>query len=204
MNTVLIADDHKIMRQGLHELLSEIPGISVIGTATDGAETLSKLNTLSPDLLILDISMPVMDGFEVLKNIRRKGFSVKVVVLSMHKDARTIKRALEEGVDGFVLKDEAFDTLATCIISVLKGGNYLSPGSRNSLATLKGSTSTQLTAREREIVELIAEGKASKEIAAELGITLKTVENHRQNIMGKLQLHKATEIVRYAMKEGIL
>lgn len=204
MKTVLIADDHKIMRQGLHELLSEIPGISVVGTAADGAETLSKLNSLNPDLLILDISMPVMDGFEVLKNIRRKGFSVKIVVLSMHKDARTIKRALEEGVDGFVLKDEAFDTLATCIDLVLKGGNYLSPGSRSSLASLRSTASTQLTTREREIVELIAEGKASKEIAADLGITLKTVENHRQNIMGKLQLHKATEIVRYAMKEGIL
>lgn len=205
MIRVLIADDHAIFRQGLSELLSGKAGISVAGTARDGSEALSLASSLRPDVMILDISMPVMDGYEVTKRIRELNLDVKVLVLSMHKDSGSIRRALDLGVDGYILKEEAFDDLAKAIEVVLAGGRFLSPPVRSIANRLVDDPEKEpLTARERQVVSLIAVGKSTREIAEELGIGVKTVETHRQHVMEKLGFRKTAQIAVYAMKEGLV
>ncbi|HEY5995570.1 MAG TPA: response regulator transcription factor [Candidatus Deferrimicrobiaceae bacterium] len=205
MTRVLIADDHAMFRQGLSELLGAKEGIVVAGTAKDGAEALSLASSLRPDVLILDLSMPDIDGFEVARRIRELGLGVKVLVLSMHKDSGSIRRALDLGVDGYILKEEAFDDLARAIEVVRAGGRFLSPPVRSAANRIVGETGPEmLTARERQVVSLIAAGKSTREIAEELGIGVKTVETHRGHIMEKLGFRKTAQIAVYAMKEGLI
>lgn len=205
MIRVLIADDHEIFRQGLSELLRRKQGIDVAGTAGDGAEALSMLPSIRPDVLILDLTMPVMDGFEVARQVREQRLNVKILVLSMHKDPGSVRRALALGVDGFILKDEAFNDLARAIEVVMDGGRFLSPPVRSAANRLLADTSPEvLTPRERQVVSLIAVGKSTREIANELGIGVKTVETHRQHIMDKLGFRKTAQIAVYAMKEGLI
>lgn len=205
MTRVLIADDHKIFRQGLSELLSGQRLAQVVGMAADGAEALSKVNALTPDLLILDISMPVMDGFDVLAHLKRQHSGVKVLMLSMHNDALSIDRALKLGADGYVLKEEAYDELTQAISEVAAGRRYLSPLAARSLTAFSRRGDLKaLSPREREIVTLIAAGKTTRDISEELNISVKTVETHRTRIMEKLNCHKAAELVAIAMKEGLL
>lgn len=205
MIRVLIADDHEIFRQGLAELLRRKEGIEVAGTAGDGAEAMSLLPSIRPDVLILDLTMPVMDGFEVTRQVREQRLNVKILVLSMHKDPGSVRRALSLGVDGFILKDEAFNDLARAIEAVMAGGRFLSPPVRSLANRVAGEPGPEtLTARERQVVALIAVGKSTREIAKELGIGVKTVETHRQHIMEKLGFRKTAQIAVYAMKEGLI
>jgi DNA-binding NarL/FixJ family response regulator len=204
MIKVLIADDHKMVREGLAELLAGERSVTVVGTASDGAEALSKVNALKPDLLILDISMQILDGFEVLRHLRQQGLHVKILMLSMHKDSTSIRKALDLGADGYVLKEEAFDTLTTAIAEVMRGNRYFSTPTAIALGSLERETVDVLTPREREIVGLIAAGQTTKEVAAILGISAKTVETHRHRVMEKLGCHKVTDLVRYALKRGLV
>ncbi|HEY3491077.1 MAG TPA: response regulator transcription factor [Candidatus Deferrimicrobiaceae bacterium] len=204
MIRVLIADDHAIFRQGLSELLSGREQVLLAGSARDGSEALSMTRELRPDVLILDISMPVMDGFEVTRRIRAEGLPVKVLILSMHKEASSVRRALESGADGYMLKEEAFDDLEQAIASIVGGSRFLSAPVRAALSgSGNGEMQETLTPREREVVSLIAAGKTTREIAVQLGIGVKTVETHRQHVMDKLGFHKTAQIAIYAIKEGL-
>ncbi|HEY5995417.1 MAG TPA: response regulator transcription factor [Candidatus Deferrimicrobiaceae bacterium] len=205
MIRVLIADDHEIFRQGLAELLRRKQGIDVAGTAGDGEEALSLLPSIRPDVLILDLSMPVKDGFEVTRRVRELHLDVKILVLSMHKDPGSVRRALALGVDGFILKDEAFNDLERAIEVVMAGGRFLSPPVRSIANRHAGTLEHEpLTSRERQVVGLIAVGKSTREIARELGIGIKTVETHRQHIMDKLGFRKTAQIAVYAIREGLV
>jgi DNA-binding NarL/FixJ family response regulator len=198
---IVIADDHTIFRQGLAELFAEDPAVSVVGTAADGLEVLELARRLRPDVIVLDLAMPGLNGLQVARAIRDEQLPVRVVILTMHKDAVNVRLALEAGVDGYVLKDEAFDHLAETVRSVLRGKRAISPATIDVLS--KGGEEGPLTPRESEVVALIAAGASTREIAEGLGVSVKTVETHRQHIMQKLGFHKVTEIVHYAVRKGL-
>lgn len=203
MTRVVIADDHRIFREGLAELLSGTPGIAVAGTAGDGEEALAVTRATRPDVLILDVTMPRLDGFEVLARLRGEGFPLRVLMLSMHKDAVHLRRALDLGVAGYVLKDDAFEQLAAAVAQVAAGGRYVSEAACASLAAAAAGGEEPLTRREREVVTHIASGRSSREIADSLGISVKTVETHRKHIMEKTGCRKVTDIVLYAVRAGL-
>ena len=205
MIRVLIADDHSIFRQGLSELLAGAPGIEVAGSARDGAEALDKARRIQPDVLVLDLSMPVLDGFEVIRRVVGEKLPVRLIVLSMHKDPSAIRRALSSGADGYILKEDAFDELERGIRAVASGLRFLSPPVRTAWNGPEGvGTREELTPREREVVALIAEGRSTREIAVALGIGVKTVETHRQHVMEKLGFRKSAQIAVFAAKEGLI
>lgn len=202
MTRIVIADDHKVFRQGLAELFSENPSVSVVGMAGDGHEALALARDLRPDVLVLDISMPGLDGLQVAGAIRRAGLPVRIVLLTMHKDAVNVRLALESKVEGYVLKDDAFEQLAAAVAAVARGERFYSPVALVGLAPEEAEG--VLTPREREVVALVAVGRTTRQIAAALGISTKTVETHRQRVMQKLGFHKAAEIVQYAIKMGFV
>lgn len=202
MTRVVIADDHRIFREGLAELLSGTPGIAVVGTAGDGEEALAVTRAARPDVLILDLTMPRLDGYAVAARLREEGLPVRVLMLSMHKDAGHVRRALDLGVAGYVLKDDAFEQLAEAVGRIAAGGRYVSEVANAALAAAEPS-GEPLTPREREVVTQIASGRTTREIADALGISVKTVETHRQHIMGKLGCRKVTDIVLYAVRAGL-
>lgn len=202
MTRIVIADDHKVFRQGLSELFADDPAVSVVATAADGNEALAAARRLRPDVLVLDISMPGLNGLQVAAAIRAERLPVKVVLLTMHKDAVNVRLALEADVDGYVLKDDAFEQLSAALAAAVRGERFISP---TALAGL-GSTAAEgpLTPREQEVVVLVAAGRSTREIGEALGISQKTVETHRQHIMRKLGFHKAAEIVQYALRAGLV
>jgi len=204
---VVIADDHIIFRQGLFNLLSSADDISVVGQAGRGPETLDLIIKEQPDIAILDISMPDLDGFEILQRIKDSGISTKVIFLTMHRDALIARRAMRLNASGYVLKDNAFEDLLYAIRSVYSGGTFISP-TVSEMVFKKTSDEDRepriLTIREREILKLIASGLTNRQIADQLFISIKTVETHRTNIMQKLDVHTTADIVRYAIKEGLL
>jgi DNA-binding NarL/FixJ family response regulator len=204
MIKVGIADDHAIFRQGLSELLSGDGRVRLAGTASDGREALELARSLGDGVLILDISMPVMDGLEVARKVRDEGLPVRLVLLSMHNDPVVVRKAYELGVEGFVLKEEAFGDLLSAVETAWRGSRFFSP---KALALLAGGDiegpRDPLSPREREVAARIAKGLTTKEIAEALSISPKTVETHRQRIMEKLGFHKAAEIAAYAVKTGI-
>ena len=202
MTRIVIADDHKLFRQGLAELFAEEPTLTIVATAADGREALELARRLRPDVIVLDISMPGLDGLQVARAIREEQLPVRVVVLTMHKDAVNVRLALEAGVDGYVLKDDAFEQLAATIATVARGGRVISPAALDGLSAI--GDEGPLTPRENEVVALIAAGKSTREIANTLEISVKTVETHRQHIMQKLGFHKAAEIVHYAVRMGLV
>lgn len=202
MTRIVIADDHKVFRQGLAELFSEDPSVSVVGMAGDGHEALALARSLRPDVLVLDISMPGLDGLQVAGAIRRENLPVRIVLLTMHKDAVNVRLALEARVEGYVLKDDAFEKLAAAVAAVARGERFYSQVALAGLAP--EDAEGVLTPREREVVALVAAGRTTREIAAALGISAKTVETHRQRVMQKLGFHKAAEIVQYAVKMGLV
>lgn len=201
MTRVVIADDHRIFREGLAELLARTPGVAVAGTAGDGEEALAVTRDARPDVLILDVTMPLLDGYAVASRLREEALPVRVLMLSMHKDAAHVRRALELGVAGYVLKDDAFEELADAVARVAAGERYVSTAARAALDAAAGGG--PLTRREREVVTLIAAGRTTREIADALGISVKTVETHRQRVMEKLDCHKVTDIVLFAVRAGL-
>jgi DNA-binding NarL/FixJ family response regulator len=207
MTRVIIADDHVIFRQGLLNLLKSAPDLSVIGEAGGGTETLDLILREKPDIAILDISMPGLDGFEILQKIQSMEIATKVIFLTMHNETLTARRALQLKASGYVLKDNAFEDLLYAVKAVSAGGTFISPSVSERL--MKSSSEEEkeahiLTIREREVLKLIASGLTNKQIAVQLFISVKTVETHRTNIMQKLDVHTTADLVRYAIKTGIL
>ncbi len=206
---VCIADDHQIMREGLRSLLESKLGIEVLAEAADGQSAVRVATELRPDVMIMDVAMPLLNGIEATRRIRKEAAGVKVLALSMHSDRRFVTRILRAGASGYLLKDCAFDELALALDTVSAGLIYLSPGVTGqvvedyvSLAKERTNPSG-LTTRERQVLQPLAEGKTTKEIARLLRISVKTIETHRKQIMDKLDLHSVAELTKYAIREGL-
>ncbi len=208
---ILLADDHKIVRDGLQSLITKQPGMEVVGEAENGRMTVQLARELRPDVIIMDISMPDLNGIEAARQILAETPDVKIIALSMHSDRRFVTGILGAGASGYLLKDCAFQELAEAIRTVVADRYYLSPGITgvvvkdyvSQVRTTDALSSDVLTAREREVLQLIAEGKSTKEIASELHVSVKTVETHRQNTMQKLNIHNVAGLTRYAIREGL-
>jgi two-component system response regulator NreC len=210
---VLLADDHGIVRRGLRSLLESQSGLDVIGEAADGLEALRMCTESMPDILILDVAMPKMNGIEVAARVQKQERPPAVIVLSMHADESYIIRALAAGARGYLLKDATDEDLLPAIRSVASGKPYFSPAVSavlmedyvRQLQTRGLSDSYHLlTVREKEVLQLLAEGRSNKEVAVLLDLGVSTVETHRANLMQKLNLHNTAEIVLYAVRKGII
>lgn len=209
--TVVLADDHPIVRQGLRHLLENDPEFHVVGEAGDGIETIRLTEALKPDVLVVDMMMPGLNGLEVLRQLKRISPLTHAIVLSMQSVNAYVVEALNLGADGYVLKDTGPSELINAIHAVTQGSRYISEKLLERLETngrnvedAPMDTYQTLTAREREILQLTVEGKSSTEIGEKLVISPRTVEVHRSKLMKKLALHNQTELIRYAIKRGIL
>jgi DNA-binding NarL/FixJ family response regulator len=209
----LLADDHGIVRRGLKSLLESQPGLEVVGEAADGLEALRLCGELSPDLLIIDISMPLMNGIEVASRAQKLEPAPAVIILSMHADESYIMRALGAGARGYLVKDATDEDLLPAVRAVAAGKPFFSPTVaavlmedyvRQLRARGLSDSYELLTDREREVLQLLAEGRSNKEVASLLDVGLSTVETHRANLMQKLNLHNTAEIVLYAVRKGII
>lgn len=209
---VLLADDHKIVRDGLRTLIEKQKDMEVIGEAENGRNTVKLAQKLLPDVVIMDITMPDLNGIDATRRILTESPGVKVIALSMHSDRRFVSGMLEAGASGYLLKDCAFEELAGAIRSVTSNHTYLSPRVadivvKNYVNKAYGGgipSLPALTNREREMLQLLAEGKTTKQIASHLHISVKTVETHRRNIMFKLDIHSTAELIKYAIREGLI
>lgn len=211
---VIIAEDHTILREGLRALLSAEPDFEVVGEAEDGQEAIRMVEKLSPNLILMDLSMPRMNGLDAIREIKKKSDGTKILVLTVHKTDEYILATLQAGADGYILKDSTHAELGMAIRTVLGGKFYLSPGISEKiiegyLAGNKPSKSSTtpweaLTARERGILKLIAEGYKNKDIAEYLCISVKTVEKHRANLMQKLDLHSVSALTALAIEKGLV
>jgi DNA-binding NarL/FixJ family response regulator len=213
MRTIKIAlvDDHKIVRQGMRALLEAHPGFEVIGEACDGEQALKLLESLSPDIVFMDVMMPNLNGIEVAKAIRQRGIKTKVIFLSMHANSTYAVRALQSGALAYVLKDSDFDEILQAIQNVMEGRRYLSAAIADEVfETLlnvnpdKNDSLEVLSTREREILQLIAEGNTNIVIAQKLTLSVRTVESHRAHIMTKMRFGSQADLVRYAIQQGII
>jgi DNA-binding NarL/FixJ family response regulator len=210
---IVIAEDHTILREGLKALLITNPDIEIAGEAGDGREAIHLVEKLTPDLVMMDLSMPRMDGMEAIREIKRRWPKTKVLTLTVHKTEEYILTTLKAGADGYLLKDADYQEMMTAVRSVLSGKRYLSPGISESVIEgyLEGKQTIKLqgawdnlTTREREVLKLIAEGYRNKEIATLLVISPKTVEKHRANLMVKLNFHNVSELTAYAIEKGLV
>ena len=210
---IVIAEDQKILREGLKSLLSSSDDFEVVGEAEDGLNAVRCVEKFSPELLLLDLSMPKMSGISAIKEIKSQFTETKILVLTVHESEEYILEVFKSGADGYCLKDASHSELLMAIKSVLSGKRYISPGISGKVLegylddreTLKSSSSwDSLTQREREILKLVGEGYKNKEIADYLCISAKTVEKHRSNIMEKLALHTASALTAYAIKKGLV
>ena len=211
MISVLVADDHSVVREGIRHLIEGESDISLCGEAEDGHEVLEQVERHHPDIVILDISMPRLSGLETLERVRSKHPEVKTILLSVHADPPMIQNAVSLGVDGYLLKNARSSEILSAIRAVTRGGSYFSPPvAREIVAQIRKPRDpteqpfSLLSGREREVLHLIAEGLSAKEIAVRLGISTKTVEAHRTSLMRKLEVRKATELVRYAVRHGLI
>lgn len=201
---VLIADDHRIVGEGLRSLLAD--DFDLVGIAEDGRDLIAKAKTLSPDIVIADISMPNLGGIEALEHLKRDNPAIKVVFLTMHQDPAYARRAIAVGGDGFVVKHSAAAELVMALRAALKGETFISPSVTSLLLReRKGDIQSEpvITARQREILNLVAHGRSAKEIAAELKISPRTVEFHKYQIMQNYDLHSTAELIHFAIKQGI-
>ncbi len=206
---VLLADDHNLVRAGVRRILETQPGFEVVGEVADGEAALAVLAKTPVDVLVLDLSMPGMDGFELLRRAREVAPGTKRLVLSMHENAEYVARAVREGADGYLLKDSAVQELVSAIEAVQAGRAFHSPGVQRSLSELVrsgggASPLDELTAREREVLRCIAEGLSTRDIAARFDISARTVETHRANLMRKLAVRSVAQLVRLAIREGLV
>lgn len=208
---VLIADDHQLFRDGLRSLLQRSAGFTVVGEAGDGLEALRLCNELRPDIVLLDISMPGLNGVEATRRIAAEVPHTRVLILSMHADRRFVAETLRAGASGYLLKDSAFPEVVRAIQSAMEGHVFLSPAITDVVAQdfavrvppPQNSAFQLLSPREREVLQLLAEGLATKEIADRLSVSAKTVETHRRQLMEKLGLHSVAELTKYAVREGL-
>lgn len=209
---ILICDDHKIFREGLRALLEKQPGVKVVGGARDGIEAVKLTRELSPDIVIMDISMPGLNGIEAARKLAKVKKSARVIALSMHNDRKYVTEIIKAGARAYLLKDSAFEELMDAIKAVSCGRFFLSAGITSIVLDdyIKGpsrdprSVFTLLSAREREVLQLLAEGLRTKEISHKLSLSVKTVETHRKKIMEKLGISSIAGLTRYAVKEGLI
>ena len=218
---VLLADDHRIVREGLRSLLEAQDDIEVVAEAADGRQALEMAAEHEPDIVVMDVAMPQLNGIEATRRLVSDQPETKVVALSMHSDRRYVSEALKAGASGYLLKDGAFDELVSAIRAVVANKVYLSPRVAGVVVDAyvrrlpgedagnahperrDGNAFHKLTVREREVLQLMAEGFATKEIAARLHVSVKTVETHRRQLMDKLQLYSVAEVTKYAIREGL-
>jgi DNA-binding NarL/FixJ family response regulator len=211
---VVLADDHNLVRAGIRALLERLPDVQVVGEAADGREALELIERERPDLALLDIGMPGLGGLEAASRIAREAPRTRLVILSMHSNEGYVAQALKLGVAGYVLKDACANELPLLMSAIARGETYLSPRiSKQVVEALRarlgdggagGTPADLLTPRQREILQLIAEGKSTKEIAQLLGLSVKTVETHRAQIMDRLQIRDVAGLVRFAMRAGLI
>jgi DNA-binding NarL/FixJ family response regulator len=205
MISVLIADDHVLFRQGLLSLLDMEEDISVVGECGDGGTAMEMIVRFRPDVVVVDISMPIAGGIELAEEIARMGLTTQIVILTMYKGASVVCSAFNAGVSAYVVKEDAFDNVVQAIRTVAAGGTFISESLACYLPNPDFVTDCcHLTRREREIIGLIARGQTSKEISDSLFISPKTVETHRKNIMSKLDFHSVAELVRYAIESNLI
>lgn len=208
---VLLVDDHQLFRQGLRSMLANDAGIEVVGEAENGRSAVELARQLAPDVVVMDISMPDLNGIEATRQIAARAPQTRVLALSMHSDRRFVTGALAAGAAGYLLKDCAFEELCRAVHAVAKKQVYLSPAVAGEAvdAHVRGGEDAaspalrDLTSRQREILQLVAEGRATKQIAARLHISTKTVDTHRHEIMTKLGLHSIAELTKFAVREGL-
>lgn len=208
---ILLADDHKIMREGLRALIDKQPGMVVAAEATDGREAVQLTRKIRPEIVIMDVTMPKLNGIEATRQIAAAAPESRVIALSIHSDRRFVSQMFKAGARGYLLKDCAFEELTRAIQTVTADQTYLSPAIAgvvveefvSGLTRQKQVSPPTLTAREREVLQLIAEGKTTKQTAAALRVSVKTVETHRRQIMAKLQLNGVAELTKYAIREGL-
>jgi two-component system, NarL family, response regulator NreC len=204
---IILADDHAIVRQGIKSLL-EREGLQVVAEASDGREAIGYAESLSPDVVVMDIGMPMLNGMEAARELARCCPKVKPILLTQHDEPQYVSAALKAGVKGYVLKSQISGELIQAIHQVLRGQVYLSPGISGAvIAAYKSKTeiaADPLTSRERQVLQLIAEGKSTKDVAALLGVSVKTAESHRSRLMQKLDIHETASLVRYAVKHGLV
>jgi len=207
---LLLADDHKIFREGMRSLLEKEPNMVVIGEAGNGKETVKLAQELLPDVVIMDITMPDLNGIDATRQLRKKAPNTQVLCLSQHSERNFVLAMFEVGASGYLLKDSAFDELTRAIYAVFSKKIYISPQIAHYIideslarASQKKVSSVVLTAKEREILQLIAEGKTTKQIALRLNRSMKTIETHRRQICKKLNIHSIAELTKYAISEGL-
>ncbi|MHC4753848.1 MAG: response regulator [Planctomycetota bacterium] len=208
---IIIADDHQITREGLVSLLEEQPDMHVVAQARDGRQAVSLAKKDNPDVVIMDVSMPELNGMEATRQIIYENKDAKVIALSMHSDSLFVAEMLKSGASGYLLKDCAFEELANAIRVVYEGKKYLSPGISGlvvdgyvyNILNPKPAASDILSDREREVLQLIAEGQSTKGIALKLHISAKTVETHRRQIMNKLDIFNVADLTKYAIRKGL-
>jgi DNA-binding NarL/FixJ family response regulator len=210
---ILLADDHIVVRTGLRALLERQPNLEVVGESENGRDTVELAASLAPDVVVMDVGMPILNGIEATKTIVTQRPATAVVILSMHADESYVMRALKAGARGYLLKDSAAADLISAIHAVSQNKSFFSPKVSRILAEdyvrvlkQKGAVDSYdlLTNREREILQLVAEGKANKEVATALNISPYTVETHRRHILEKLNLHNPAELILYAVRKGII
>ena len=211
---VLLADDHTVVRQGLHSLLDVERDVDVVGEAETGRQAVQLTRKLQPDVVVMDIAMPLLNGLEATRQILKDFPDSKVIILSAHNDDAYVEQVMKLGAAGFLLKQDSSHDLAMAIHGVLNGNKYFSPAivkrrkDRNQMTqNREGTFQTKvnhLSSREIEVLQLIAEGEPNKQVAAELGVSFKTVDKHRQHLMSKLNIHDIAGLTRYAIAEGII
>lgn len=209
--SILLADDHKIIRDGLKSLLDKQPDIVVLGEADNGREAVALAHQHRPNVIVLDVSMPDLNGMEAAEQLSSELPECKIIALSMHSDKRFVARMLKAGASAYLLKNSAFDELVDAIKCVLAGETFLSPLIANvvirdyvaNVAPQQVSDAALLSSRERQVLQLLAEGKSTKQIAGDLFVSVKTIESHRKNIMHKLQIYNLADLIKFAIREGL-
>ena len=209
--TILIVDDHAILREGVRALLSVHEDLQVVGEASDGQEAIGAVERLDPDVVLMDIAMPGLGGIEAALQMKKLGTRAKVLILSQYEDREYVRRLLKAGVSGYVLKKSAGAELANAIRAVYRGGLVLDPEvartameEANPAAPGGADPYDALTDREKQVLKLVADGRSNKEVAEVLGISVKTAMSHREHVMEKLGVHNRTELVRFAIKKGVI
>jgi two-component system response regulator NreC len=210
VKAAIIADDHRIMREGLRSLLEKSGRFECVAEADDGYQAVKLARELHPDIVIMDIAMPNLNGIEATRQIKTEMPEIEVIVLSMHVTRNYVTQVLQAGASAYLLKDSAFEELSTALLAISRGGMYLSPAIAKTaaIASLKGGASgggvtENLTKRELQVLQLIAEGRSTKDIAARLSLSVKTVETHRKQIMDKLEIRSIAGLTKYCIREGL-
>jgi DNA-binding NarL/FixJ family response regulator len=209
--TIVLADDHILVRQGIRKLLETRDDFQIVGEASDGEEAVKLVSEKKPDVALMDLWMPRLSGIDATRRIGKRGLATKVLVLSMHESRAYVEEVLRAGAAGYIVKNAAADDLIEAIDTIRDGVSYLSPAITQQVVEAIASPAPSspsglavLTDREREVLQLIAEGLSSKEIAAMLGVSLKTIDSHRSNLMEKLDIHKVSSLVRFAIRTGLV